>query len=85
MLKPLLTIVTTLSVIWNFGVFTQIWILRDSKPETGFQTIAIYSYTRAFGQGQYSPGSAIAVITVLLLLGVMVLYIRQMFKIGEVD
>jgi N,N'-diacetylchitobiose transport system permease protein len=85
MLKPLLTIVTTLSVIWNFGVFTQIWILRDSKPELGFQTIAIYSYTQAFGKGLYSPGSAISVITVLLLLGAMVLYVRQMFKIGEVD
>jgi N,N'-diacetylchitobiose transport system permease protein len=84
-LKPLLTIVTTLSVIWNFGLFTQVWVLRDSKPEQSFQTLATYSYSQAFGQAKYSPGSAISVITVLLLLGVMVLYIRQMFKIGEVD
>jgi N,N'-diacetylchitobiose transport system permease protein len=84
-LKPLLTIVTTLSVIWNFGLFTQVWVLRDSKPEQDFQTLATYSYSQAFGQAKYSPGSAISVITVLLLLGVMVLYIRQMFKIGEVD
>jgi N,N'-diacetylchitobiose transport system permease protein len=84
-LKPLLTIVTTLSVIWNFGLFTQVWVLRDSKPEEAFQTLTTYSYSQAFGQSKYSPGSAIAVITVLLLLGVMVLYIRQMFKIGEVD
>jgi N,N'-diacetylchitobiose transport system permease protein len=84
-LKPLITIVTTLSVIWNFGLFTQVWVLRDSKPEQSFQTLATYSYSQAFGQAKYSPGSAISVITVLLLLGVMVLYIRQMFKIGEVD
>jgi N,N'-diacetylchitobiose transport system permease protein len=84
-LKPLLTIVTTLSVIWNFGLFTQVWVLRDSKPEQAFQTLATYSYSQAFGQSKYSPGSAISVITVMLLLGVMVLYIRQMFKIGEVD
>jgi N,N'-diacetylchitobiose transport system permease protein len=85
MLKPLLTIVTTLSVIWNFGLFTQVWVLRDSKPEQGFQTLAVYSYTQAFGQGKYSLGSAISIITVILLLGAMVMYIRQMFKIGEVD
>ena len=84
-LKPLLTIVTTLSVIWNFGLFTQNWVLRDGHPEPQYQTLATYSYTQAFGQSRYSLGSAIAVITVLLMLGVMAFYIRQMFKIGEVD
>jgi N,N'-diacetylchitobiose transport system permease protein len=84
-LKPLITIVTTLSVIWNFGLFTQNWVLRDGKPEQVFQTLATYSYTQAFGQSRYSLGSAISVITVVLMLGVMAFYIRQMFKIGEVD
>jgi len=84
-LKPLLIIVTTLSVIWDFGLFTQNWVLRDGHPEPAFQTLASYSYTQAFGQSRYSLGSAIAVITVLLMLGVMAFYIRQMFKIGEVD
>ena len=84
-LKPLLTIVTTLSVIWNFGLFTQVWVLRDSKVEPEYQTLGTYSFIQAFGQSKYSLGSAIAVITVLLMLGVTVFYIRQMFKIGEVD
>jgi len=85
MLKPLIVIVTTLSVIWNFGLFVQNWVLRDSHPEPAFQTLATYSYTQAFGQSRYSLGAAISVITVLLMLGVMAFYIRQMFKIGEVD
>jgi N,N'-diacetylchitobiose transport system permease protein len=84
-LKPLLIIVTTLSVIWNFGLFTQVWVLRDSKVEEEYQTLATYAYTQAFGRSNYSLGSAISVITVLLMLIVMAFYIRQMFKIGEVD
>ena len=84
-LKPLLIIVTTLSVIWDFGLFTQNWVLRDGHPEPQFQTLATYSYTQAFGQSRYSLGSAISVITVLLMLGVMAFYIRQMFRIGEVE
>ncbi|GIF12103.1 carbohydrate ABC transporter permease [Actinoplanes teichomyceticus] len=84
-LKPLLVIVTTLSVIWNFGLFTQNWVMRDGKPEPEFQTLATYSYVQAFGQNKYGLGSAIAVITVVLLLAAMAVYIRQMFKIGEVD
>ncbi|BFU45826.1 carbohydrate ABC transporter permease [Krasilnikovia sp. MM14-A1004] len=84
-LRPLLIIVTTLSVIWNFGLFTQPWVLRDSKVEAEYQTLATYAFTQAFGRSNYSLGSAISVITVLLMLGVMAFYIRQMFKIGEVD
>jgi len=84
-LRPLLVIVTTLSVIWNFGVFTQVWVVRDSKPEQDYQTLPTYAFTQAFGRNNYSLGSAISVITVLLMLGVMAFYIRQMFKIGDVD
>jgi N,N'-diacetylchitobiose transport system permease protein len=84
-LRPLISIVTTLSVIWNFGLFTQPWVLRNGAPEPEFQTLATYSYTQAFGQSRYSLGSTISVITVVLMLGVMAFYIRQMFKIGEVD
>jgi N,N'-diacetylchitobiose transport system permease protein len=84
-LRPLIVIVTTLSVIWNFQLFTQVWVLRYSKPELEFQTLGTYAYTQAFGSGYYGLGSAISIITVVLMLGVMAFYIRQMFKIGDVD
>ncbi|GAA1761211.1 sugar ABC transporter permease [Luedemannella helvata] len=84
-LRPLLGIVTTLSIIWDFQVFTQIWVLRNGRPEDEFQTLSIHSFITAFGQSKYSLGSAVAVVTVLLMLGVMIFYVRQMFKIGEQD
>jgi N,N'-diacetylchitobiose transport system permease protein len=84
-LRPLIVIVTTLSVIWDFQVFTQIWVLRDSKPEREYLSLSVYAYTESFGRSNYSLGSAIALITVVLMLGVMAFYIRQMFKIGDVD
>jgi N,N'-diacetylchitobiose transport system permease protein len=84
-LRPLIVIVTTLSVIWDFQVFNQIWVLRDSKPEQEYLTMAVYSYVQAFNRSNYSPGAAIAVITVLLMLGVMAFYMRQMFRIGDAD
>jgi N,N'-diacetylchitobiose transport system permease protein len=81
----LIIIVTTLSVIWDFQVFTQIWVLRDSKPEREYLALSVYAYTESFGRSNYSLGSAIALITVLLMLGVMAFYIRQMFKMGDVE
>jgi N,N'-diacetylchitobiose transport system permease protein len=84
-LRPLIGIVTTLSVIWNFQVFTQVWVVRFGKPELEYQTLATYAYGQAFQNGKYGLGSAVSIIMVLLMLGVMGFYIRQMFKIGDAD
>jgi N,N'-diacetylchitobiose transport system permease protein len=84
-LWPLLVIVTTLSVIWDMGLFTQAYVMRGTKPEQDYYTLSIYSYVEAFGKSNYSLGSAISIITVLLMVGVLAVYVRQMFKIGEAD
>jgi N,N'-diacetylchitobiose transport system permease protein len=84
-LSPLIGIVTTLSVIWNFQVFTQVWTLRYGKPELDYQVLSTYAYSQAFQNGKYGLGSAAAIITVLLILGVMAFYVRQMFKLGDTD
>ena len=84
-IRPILIIGTTLSVIWDFGMFNQVFVLRNSLPEPQFYTVAVYAYEKAFGQNDYDMGSAITLITTLLMVGLMVFYIRQMIKIGEVE
>lgn len=84
-LKPLIVMLTTLSVIWDMGVFPQVFLMRDGHPEPDYQVLTTYSYDQAFVANDYDAGAAIAVITVLLLLGVMAVYMRQMLKIGEVE
>ncbi|MFF1302539.1 carbohydrate ABC transporter permease [Streptomyces sp. NPDC058307] len=84
-LKPIIVMLTTLSVIWDMGVFPQVFVMRNGHPEEEFQILTTYSYDRAFVINDYAQGSAIALITVLLLLGVVAVYMRQMLKIGEVE
>ncbi|MEU0384904.1 carbohydrate ABC transporter permease [Streptomyces chartreusis] len=84
-LKPIIVMLTTLSVIWDMGVFPQVFVMRGGHPEPEFQILNTYSYDRAFAVNDYAQGSAIALITVLLLLGVVAVYMRQMLKIGEVE
>jgi N,N'-diacetylchitobiose transport system permease protein len=84
-IRPVLLIVTALSVIWDFNVFVQIWILRNSAPEPGYRTLATYAYVQAYSRHDYGYASAVAVVTVLLLIVVMVLYIRQLVKSGETE
>lgn len=84
-LKPIIVMLATLSVIWDMGVFPQVFVMRNGHPEAEFQLLTTYSYDKAFVVNDYSQGSAIALITVLLLLGVIAVYMRQMLKIGEVE
>ncbi|WP_432134016.1 MULTISPECIES: carbohydrate ABC transporter permease [unclassified Streptomyces] len=84
-LKPIIVMLTTLSVIWDMGVFPQVFVMRGGHPEAEFQLLTTYSYDRAFVVNDYGQGSAIALITVVLLLGVVAVYMRQMLKIGEVE
>ncbi|MER6629957.1 sugar ABC transporter permease [Streptomyces sp. NPDC000987] len=84
-LKPIIVMLTTLSVIWDMGVFPQVFVMRGGHPESEFQVLNTYSYDRAFVVNDYAQGSAIALLTVALLLGVVAVYMRQMLKIGEVE
>ncbi len=82
-LAPLLTILTTLSIIWDFGVFNQIWFMRNGHPEPGYQTVGIYMYTQGVGSSHYNTGATVGVLMMVMLLLVMVFYIRQLFRTSD--
>ena len=52
-LKPIFVILASLSVIWNFQVFTQIWIIRNARPEEDYFLMSIYSFVESFGKSEY--------------------------------
>lgn len=84
-LRPLYVIATTLSVIWDFQVFNQVWVARYGKPEPEYFTLGIYSFVKSFGVNEYSLGSAIAVVTVLMLIVFTFFYLRQGLRMGEFE
>jgi N,N'-diacetylchitobiose transport system permease protein len=84
-LKPIFIILTSLSVIWNFQVFSQIWIIRNARPESDYFVMSIYSFVTSFGVSNYGLGSAIALVMVLVMFAVTFVYIRQMVRIGEIQ
>jgi N,N'-diacetylchitobiose transport system permease protein len=84
-LKPIFVILTSLSVIWDFQVFNQIWIIRNSRPESDYFLMSVYSFVTSFNISDYGLGSAIAVVMVLAMLSATFVYIRQMVRIGEID
>jgi N,N'-diacetylchitobiose transport system permease protein len=85
LLKPIFVILTSLSLIWDFQVFTQVWILRDERPTSDYFLTGIYAFEQSFSVSQYGYGSAIAITMVLVMLAVTFVYIRQMLRIGELE
>ncbi|ANW21765.1 sugar ABC transporter permease [Streptomyces clavuligerus] len=83
--RPAFVMVTTLSAIWNFGVFNQIWLMRSGQPEKEYHLLGVYSFIESFAVNRYSTGAAIAVVTVLLLLVGAVVYVRQLIRMGETE
>jgi N,N'-diacetylchitobiose transport system permease protein len=85
LLKPIFVILTSLSIIWDFQVFNQIWILLNGQPPPQYFTMSIYAFTTSFQQSQYGLGSAIALVMVAILLVVSFVYIREMVRIGDAE
>jgi N,N'-diacetylchitobiose transport system permease protein len=84
-LRPIFIILTSLSIIWDFQVFNQVWLMRDQRPTEDYYLMSVYSFVESFKISHYGLGSAIAVVMVLAMLAVSFVYVRQMVRIGEVQ
>lgn len=83
MLLPIYIILISLSIIWDFQVFSHIWIFLDSRPSADYYTMAIYAFQKSFGLSEYGKGAAISIVMILALVGVTGYYLRQMMRIGD--
>ncbi|MEW2286153.1 sugar ABC transporter permease [Streptomyces sp. NPDC047841] len=83
-LRPILAIVTVQSVIWDFKVFTQIYVMTGGGGIAGQNLVLnVYAYQKAFASSQYGLGSAIGVVTLLILLAITLGYLRLLRRQGE--
>ncbi|KGI82037.1 sugar transporter [Actinopolyspora erythraea] len=84
MLRPLLVIATIQSIIWDFKIFTQIYVMTDGGGIAGQNLVLnVYAYQEAFAGSNYGMGSAIGVVMTVLLLVITVIYLRVQRGTGE--
>jgi N,N'-diacetylchitobiose transport system permease protein len=82
-LRPILLILTSLSIIWDFGVFTQPYLLiGQSKITPGNFLMSIYLFEEGYFKSDYGRGAAISLL-MLAIVGVLsIVYVRRMVRIG---
>jgi N,N'-diacetylchitobiose transport system permease protein len=82
-LKPILLILTSLSIIWDFGVFTQPYLLiGQSKITTGNYLMSVYLFEEGYFKSDFGRGAAISILMLLMVAVLSVAYVRKMVRIG---
>jgi N,N'-diacetylchitobiose transport system permease protein len=82
-LRPTLLLLTMLSVIWDFNLFNQIWLISEGGPNDATSTLGVYTYKSAFVNFNVGGGAAIATVTTILLMIFTAFYIRSLLRSGE--
>jgi N,N'-diacetylchitobiose transport system permease protein len=76
-LRPVLMIATIQSIIWDFKVFTQIYVMTGGGGVAGQNLVLnVYAYQKAFAGEEYGLGAAIGVVMTVLLLLITASYVR---------
>ena len=83
-LKPILLILTSLSIIWDFGVFAQPWLLITASGwnPTNY-LMGVYVYIEGYGHSDFGRGAAISLLVLVMVAVLSVFYVRQMVRAEE--
>jgi len=82
-IKPVLLILTSLSILWDFGVFTQPFLLIGAGhliPSN--YHMGIYVYEKGYALTDFGVGAAISILMLGIVAILSIVYVRRMLKVG---
>jgi len=83
-LRPILLILTSLSIIWDFGVFAQPYLLiGQSKINPSNYLMSTYLFEEGFLKTDFGRGAAISILMLLIVAVLSIFYVRRMVQIGR--
>jgi N,N'-diacetylchitobiose transport system permease protein len=84
-IMPVILILTSLSILWDFGVFTQPYLLiGQAHITTGNYLMGIYLFEQGYVRADFGRGAAISILMLVIVAAMSVVYVRRMIRIGEV-
>ena len=83
-LMPVLLILTSLSIIWDFGAFTQPYLLIGSGHQTPDNYLmSTYLYIEGYTKTEFGTGAAISILMLAIVAVLSIVYVRRMLRVGE--
>ena len=83
--RPIMTMVTFLSVLWDFNAFAQIWAIREGGPDGESTTLAVVLYLKGIAGSHFGVSAAIATLMLILLAVITGRYIQLLVRTKEAD
>jgi N,N'-diacetylchitobiose transport system permease protein len=85
-LTPVLLILTSLSIIWDFGVFTQPYLLiGQAHTQTSNYLMGTYLFEEGYFKSDFGRGAAISLLMLVIVAILSVFYVRKMVRMGDVE
>jgi ABC-type sugar transport system permease subunit len=86
LLKPIFLVLLLLSIIWDFGIFTQAYFVTGELGNRDEYNLGIYTYDKAFTMPPaYGVASALALVLTVILLIITAGYVRASVRQGALQ
>jgi len=83
-IAPILLILTSLSILWDFGVFTQPFLLiGQGHVVPSNYLMGVYLYEEGYVKTDFGRGAAISILMLVMVALMSVVYVRRMLRMGE--
>ncbi len=86
LMRPIFLVLLLLSIIWDFGIFTQTYFITGGLGNRDEYNLSLYLYDKAFTMPpSYGLGAALALILTVVLLIITVGYVRASVRQGAIS
>ena len=83
-IRPIFMLTAFLEVLWDFKVFTQVWVIRQGGPDGGSTTLSVLQYLDGIAGSHYGVAAAVSVVMIIILAAITAQYIRMLVRSQEV-
>jgi len=78
MIRSVFTVLVVLSVIWDLGIFAQVYALQSiGGIAAQTSTLGVWIYTRGSSAGDFGLSAAAAVVMVIMMMAISFYYVRD--------
>ena len=84
--KPIFLILISLSIIWDFGVFTQPYLLIGaSHVDASNYLMGVYVYIEGYAHSNFGRGAAISMLMLIMVAVMSVPYVRSKVRMETAE
>ena len=85
-IRPVLLILISLSILWDFGIFTQPFLLiGQGHIIPANYLMGMYLFEEGYVKTDFGRGAAISILMLVIVAAMSVVYVRRMLQVGEVE